>query len=63
MNKFKAFLLSGLMAILFTGMLLFGGSDVIFPIPWGQLIGACCGVALLIIVNWVRRRTHHGPFN
>ena len=62
MNKFKAWLLSGLMALLFTGMILFGGSDIIFPIPWGQLIGVCCGVVLLIIVKIIERRPHNGPF-
>ena len=63
MNKFKAWLLSGLMALLFVGMLLFGGSDIVFPIPWGQLIGACCGVALLIIIKAVERKHPNGPFN
>jgi hypothetical protein len=63
MNKFKAWLLSGLMAFLFTGMILFGGSDIIFPIPWGQLIGVCCGVTLLTIVKIVERKYPNGPWN
>ena len=63
MNKFKAFLLSGIMALLFTGMILFGGSDVIFPIPWGQLVGVCCGIVLLIIVKVVERKHPNGPFD
>ncbi len=37
--KFKTWLLSGVMALLFAGGFLFAGGDVIFPIPWGQIIG------------------------
>ena len=63
MYKFKAWLLSGLMALLFTGGILFSGSDIIFPIPWGQLIGVILLVVLLIIVKLVERKPPNGPFN
>ena len=62
MHKFKAFLLSGLMALLFTGAILFSGSDVLFPIPWGQVIGAALWVALFFTVKIISRRFPNGPF-
>jgi len=63
MHKLKAWSLSGFMALLFAGMILFGSSDVIFPIPWGQLIGVWCGVFLLIVVKWVERKFPNDPLH
>ena len=51
-NRFKAGILSGIMAVLFSGGILLGGSEFV-GFPWGPLAGACCFVILGIIVLWL----------
>lgn len=56
-HKIKLSAISCVMALLFAGGVLLGGSEFV-GFPWGPLAGAVCFVALLLMCNRIRR--YHG---